>query len=220
MKVLAYLNLHHSPGLGPLTRGRSSAVVSFLGRYAFMDFMLSNFSNSGIDRVATLVDAHPHSVLKHLGSRNTFNINTKIGLEIVAYNEAGSKAGPRYNTDIANILFNDWILDQTDPDYIVVAPSYFILPLDFRPIIKQHIANKAQVTAVYQHVENAKTEFIGRGVFDLNSEGHVSHFSRNKGEKNERDISLEIFIFSKDIVKFLIVFIKIFTCVIIYITSF
>lgn len=75
MKVLAYLNLHHSPGLGPLTSARSSAVVSFLGRYAIMDFMLSNFSNSGFDKFATLVDSHPHSVLKHLGSRNTFNLS-------------------------------------------------------------------------------------------------------------------------------------------------
>lgn len=204
MKVLAYLNLHHAPGLGPLTRSRSSAVVSFLGRYAFMDFMLSNFSNSGFDRIVSLVDAHPHSVLKHLGSRNTFNINTKIGMEIVAYNEGGSKAGPRYNTDIANILFNDWILDQTDPDYVVVAPSYFILPLDFRPIIKQHIANKSLVTAVYQSVNNAKTEFIGRGIYELNGDGQVINFTRNKGEKNERLIALEIYVFNKDTFKFLI----------------
>ena len=47
MKVLAYLNLHHAPRLGPLTKRRSTAVVSFLGRKAIMDFMLSNFSNRG-----------------------------------------------------------------------------------------------------------------------------------------------------------------------------
>ena len=204
MRVLAYLNLHHSPGLGPLTRDRNSAVVSFLGRYALMDFMLSNFSNSGFDKFATLVDSHPHSVLKHLGSRNTFNINTKNGMEIVAYNERGSKAGPRYNTDVANILFNDWIIDQADPQYVVVAPGYFILPLDFRPIIKQHIANRAPVTVVYQKVNNAREEFIGRGVYDLNSDGHVINFTRNKGEKNERNISLEIYVFNVETFRFLL----------------
>ncbi|MGI6734795.1 MAG: glucose-1-phosphate adenylyltransferase subunit GlgD [Bacilli bacterium] len=204
MKVLAYLNLHHSPRLGPLTVSRSSAVVSFLGRYAIMDFMLSNFSNSGFDRVATLVDNHPDSVLKHFGSRNTFNINTKLGLEIIAYNEAGSKAGPRYNTDVANIKFNSWILEQTDPDYIVVAPSYFVLPLDFRPILKQHIANKSKVTAVYQRVYNARNEYIGRSIFDLNTDGHVINISRNKGEKDERNIGLETYIFSRDAFEFLI----------------
>lgn len=196
MKVLAYLNLHHSPGLGPLTSQRSSAVVSFLGRYALMDFMLSNFSNSGIDRIVTLVDANPHSVLKHLGSRNTFNINTKIGLEIVAYNEKGSKAGPRYNTDVANILFNDWIIDQATPDYVIVAPSYFLAPLDFRPIIEEHVKEKAEVTVVYQRVNNAKHDFIGRGTFEVDAEGKAYDFSRNKGEINERNISLEIFIFN------------------------
>ncbi|HOE54203.1 MAG TPA: glucose-1-phosphate adenylyltransferase subunit GlgD [Bacilli bacterium] len=204
MKVLAYLNLHHAPRLGPLTTRRSTAVVSFLGRYAIMDFMLSNFSNSGFDRIATLVDNHPDSVLKHFGSRNTFNINTKLGLEIIAYNEGGSKAGPRYNTDIANIVFNDWILEQADPNYVVVAPSYFILPIDFRPILKQHIAKKSKVTAVYQRVNNARNEYIGRAIFDLNKDGHVINISRNKGEKDARNIGLEIYIFNRETFDFLI----------------
>lgn len=204
MKVLAYLNLHHSPGLGPLTRNRSSAVVSFLGRYAIMDFMMSNFSNSGIDKIATLVDSHPHSVLKHLGSRNIFNINTKNGLEIVSYNEAGSKAGVRYNTDVANIMFNDWILEQANADYVVVAPAHFVMPLDFRPILKQHIENKAPITAVYHTVHNAKIEFIGRGVIEVDGNGHVANFTRNKGEKDHRNIALEIFIINVDTFRYLI----------------
>ena len=42
-KVLGLLDLHNSPDLGPLTSSRVLASTSFLGRFAFMDFALSNF---------------------------------------------------------------------------------------------------------------------------------------------------------------------------------
>lgn len=197
MKVLAYLNLHMAPGLGPLTKSRSSATVSFLGRYAFMDFMLSNFSNSGIDQTAILVDAHPHSVLKHLGSRNTYNVNTKIGFEIVAYNEGGNRLGPRYNTDIANIIHNDWVLKQSNPDYVVFAPGYIVAPLDLRPALKVHAKSGNDITLIYQKVNNAKGHFISRPVLSIDENNLVTSYTRNKGEKEERNIGLEVAIISR-----------------------
>lgn len=43
-KVIGFVNLHHSPSLGELTSSRPLASTSFLGRYAFIDFVLSNFA--------------------------------------------------------------------------------------------------------------------------------------------------------------------------------
>ena len=49
MKVVGLLNLFDSPSLGNLTKTRTLASTSFLGRFTPMDFSLSNFANSGID---------------------------------------------------------------------------------------------------------------------------------------------------------------------------
>ena len=196
-KVLGYLNLHQSPELGPLTAKRTIASTSFLGRYAFMDIMLSNFTNSGIDRVGILVNQHPRSILKHLGSQNTWNVNTKIGFELVAYNEQGVKRGSGYNTDIANILVNKWILDESEADIIVIAPSHFVAPLDFKAIIDHHQKTRAEITMVYQAVDNARTDFIGRDMLTINSEGLVINVSNNKGALNEAAISLETFVMNR-----------------------
>jgi dipeptidyl aminopeptidase/acylaminoacyl peptidase len=57
LKVMGYCNLHGNKQLGPLTEARPLASTSFLGRYALMDFTLSNFSNSDIDKVGI----HGHS---------------------------------------------------------------------------------------------------------------------------------------------------------------
>jgi ADP-glucose pyrophosphorylase len=55
--VIALLDCHNSPELGELTSARPLASTSFLGRYAFADFALSNFCNSEI------------SERRHLGQR-------------------------------------------------------------------------------------------------------------------------------------------------------
>ena len=54
-KAIGFLNLHDDLDLGPLTTNRSIALTSFLGRYALMDFQMSNFSNSGIDEIGVLL---------------------------------------------------------------------------------------------------------------------------------------------------------------------
>ena len=56
LKVYGICNLHDSPRLGQLTENRPLGPTTFLGRYGLMDFTLSNFSNSGINRVAVLVE--------------------------------------------------------------------------------------------------------------------------------------------------------------------
>ena len=64
--VVGILNLHDCPHLGPLTMRRPLGATTFLGRYGLMDFTLSNFSNSGIDRVAVLAETDFHSIINHL----------------------------------------------------------------------------------------------------------------------------------------------------------
>ncbi len=55
-KVYGICNLHDGPYLGELTARRPLAVNTFLGRYGLMDFALSNFTNSGIQRMGILIE--------------------------------------------------------------------------------------------------------------------------------------------------------------------
>lgn len=195
-KMLGFLNLHHSPNLGALTSDRSLASTSFLGRYAFMDFTLSNFTNSNIDQVGILVASHPRSILKHLGSRNTWSVNTKTGFEVIMYNEKGHTS-KRYNHDFANIVENDWVLRRSDAEYIVFAPAHFLVSIDFRDVLKEHIANRAEITLVYTHVHNAKKHFIGCDIVSLSDDQRVVGLSGNKGAHNDENISLETYIVNR-----------------------
>ena len=54
VKAIGLVNLHSDVDFVGLTERRPVASVSFLGRYALIDFVLSNMSNSTIDAVGVL----------------------------------------------------------------------------------------------------------------------------------------------------------------------
>ena len=118
--VVALIDLHNTTNLGELTKNRPIASTTFLGRYAFIDFTLSNISNSGIDEIGILVQDHSRSIIKHLGGKNTYLRNPKTGFQSIFLNERGL-LNPEFNTDINNILENDWFLYDNAVKYIIVA---------------------------------------------------------------------------------------------------
>jgi len=195
-KVMGLCNLHHSPELGELTANRPLASTSFLGRYALIDFTLSNFSNSDIDDVGILVKHGARSILKHLGSANVWKANTKLGFEAIMFNEKMVN-NPRYNHDLNNIRANDWVFFDRAPDYFVIAPVHFLMPIDFRRVIEEHIKNKAELTLVYAPVTNGKSNFIGSEVVTLDANGLVSGIHENKGTVDEIDVSLETYVINR-----------------------
>src|SRR5258708_13381387 len=52
--------------LYPLTRDRSKPAVPFGGRYRIIDFVLSNFVNSGIFKISVLTQYKSGSLMQHL----------------------------------------------------------------------------------------------------------------------------------------------------------
>lgn len=194
-KVMGFCNLHGNKSLGPLTENRPLGSTSFLGRYGLMDFTLSNFSNSGIDKVGILIETQPRSIMKHLGSTNVYNNNTKLGFEQVLYNEKHAN-NPLYNHDLNNLKANDWLILDHRPDVIVIAPSDMLYTLDFRPIIQQHLSTQEDLTLIYTRVKKGKTQFLHSDAVTL-KEGRVSGLHQNQGTKDELDMSVDTYIISK-----------------------
>ena len=192
-KVFGLCNMHDSPSLGKLTEKRPIGTVSFLGRYGLMDFALSNFSNSGIDRVGILVDKSMHSVISHVRDGSIWINNTKTGSQRIFFNE--NIPSKKFNTDINNLLANRLHFETEDVDYVVVAPAFFLMSIDFRKYIEKHIESGRDISIIYKKVKNAKEAFFNCDV--LKVENHtVKDFSVNFGRAKEANISLETFIFT------------------------
>ncbi len=201
-KIIGICDLHNDPELGELTAKRPLGSVSFLGRYGLIDFTLSNFSNSNIDRVYILAKNGASRLRKHLGNGAIWTNNTKRGFVGLYLNEKGL-ANPTFNTDISNIKENLNIND-IDFDYAIVAPSYMLASMDFRPIINAHEASEADVTVIYSHVDNADSDFIRCDKLKVSDDGSIAKVSKNLGRSANADISLDTYIISKKAFKKLI----------------
>lgn len=196
LTVYAICNLHDSPRLGQLTETRPLGPTTFLGRYGLMDFTLSNFSNSGINRIAVLCEKGLHSVRSHVASGNVWIDNTKTGHFDTLFNERGILA-PKFNTDIANLLANKNSLNDYNCDIVVIAPAFFIAKVDFKTIIDIHRKENRDITVVYSSRKDANKAFKNCDSLKVSKKTHIiRNVSVNLGGEKEQDISLETYIFS------------------------
>lgn len=192
-EAIGIVNFHSSPEISPLTDSRPLGSTSFLGRYAFCDFALSNFSNSGISTVGLLVKDHQRSILKHLRSMDAWVQNTKIGQEIIMFNEPAHKLRGGENTDIANIKENDWILYDSSASYLVIVPAHLVCLIDLRKVLEAHIASKCKITVVGTKVQDKQSEYLKEWILVPDEEGHIAKARKNsKREKGPAIMSMGI----------------------------
>jgi glucose-1-phosphate adenylyltransferase len=189
VKILGLVDCFGNPEFGQMTKHRAIASTSFLGRYAFIDFPLSNFLNSGIPAIGILCQNHIRSLNRHVGNGRFWINNTKIGDFQVLYDEP-YVANPGYNTDVACLNENRWFLKQVSPDYVVIAPPYMVYEADFNALVKDHIASGARISLLYTHATGLKTSFINSKKILLSERGKVTKLEANRGDSEEGDVSL------------------------------
>ncbi len=195
-KVLGLLNLYDSPSLGELTKKRTLGSTSFLGRYAIMDFALSNFTNSNIDEINILVKDNYRSVSKHIGSLKTWVNNTKIGRQNILMNERGIKDS-KFNSDLNAIRENDWVYYEADADYVIIAPAHIISVINYNDVLKFHEEKGADITVVYSKIKDGSKAFLSSNVVEVKDD-RVVFFAKNDGAKDNVSVSLRTYVMSQE----------------------
>ncbi|MDD6240022.1 MAG: glucose-1-phosphate adenylyltransferase subunit GlgD [Eubacteriales bacterium] len=190
IKIAGLVDCFDIPELGPLTKHRSVASTSFLGRYAYIDFPLSNFLNSDIINIGILCQNHIRSLSHHVGNGRSWISNTKLGDLQVLYDEP-NVANPAYNTDVADLVENKVFLRDVHPDYIVLVQPNFVYEADFEKLVEDHIASGSRVSMLYTHVaKGLSNTYLGARKLSLNMKGKVKAMEVNVGQEDAGDISL------------------------------
>ena len=196
-KVVGYVNLYDSPSLGGLTKHRTPASTSFVGRFALIDFALSNFANSNINNINILVKENFRSVAKHCGSLKNWVSNTKIGRQNYLINERGI-ADPDYNSDLNAIRENDWVILESNPEFIVIQPAHILTKLNINDLVRYHEKNEADITIAYTHIKDGDKAFLTSTVLKLKGD-KVTSSKDNDGKAKDVDVSLRTYVFSRKI---------------------
>jgi glucose-1-phosphate adenylyltransferase len=134
--------------LEELLTHRSLAALPFAGRYRLIDFVLSNMVNSGIRSVAIFPKMTYRSLMDHLGSGKNWDLNRKrdglffFPTPIVDndQNRIGS-----FENFAANLDF----FYRSTQEYSIIANSYTVFNMNFRPILEWHKESGCDITEIY-----------------------------------------------------------------------
>lgn len=173
-------------------------TVSFLARYNFIDFPISNFTNSGIDKIHVYIKYKPRTVYEHIGTGNQYNINSKHGKIRVMYGEKEINS-KFYNTDIQSYLQNIEFINNERAEYVIVSPSNFSYTQDFREVLDEHMATKADITLLYKEATNCRESFLGCSTLKFIKGNRLVGMDINRGQKSENKISLEAYVMKKEL---------------------
>ncbi|KGN02318.1 glucose-1-phosphate adenylyltransferase [Clostridium novyi A str. 4570] len=177
-----------------LTSSRPLAAVPIGGRYRLIDFTLSNMVNSNITNVGIYTQSNSRSLLHHLQAGKPWDLDRKInGLFLFNFNFTHSKTN-----DIYLLKDNIDYLYRSKQKNILFSSSNMICNIDYAKAIKFHEEQKADITIIYKKVNNANTSFMNCNVLNLDSDNDVISVGNNIGVNPNANISMDMFIMSKE----------------------
>ena len=159
--------------LYPLTKERSKPAVPFGGKYRLIDFVLSNFVNSGVLSIYILVQYLSQSLIEYIRANwRTAGLTRDQFITMVPPQMRLGDTWYRGTADAVRQNLN-LILDF-DPDIIAVFGADHIYRMDVGQMLRFHAQSKADITvaAIPVHWKQASAF----GIIQTDSKGRVVGF--------------------------------------------
>jgi glucose-1-phosphate adenylyltransferase len=157
--------------LGPLTIHRSKPGVPFAGRYRIVDFVLSNFVNSGYRRIYVLTQYMSSSLIKHL-SRNWRLSGFGEYIEVVP---AQMRLGEFWYRGTADAVYQNLnLVRDARAEHVAVFGGDHIYKFDIDQMEEQHRAMAADLTVAAFPVPSGEASAFG--IIDVDERGRIIGF--------------------------------------------
>jgi glucose-1-phosphate adenylyltransferase len=167
--------------LWPLTEDRAKPAVPFGGTLRIVDFVLSNFVNSGIHRIKVLTQYKSDSLLGHLSKGWRLSSMLDHYVEAVP---AQQRMGKQWFQGSADAMFQSLnVVADEDPDFVCVFGGDHIYRMDIRQMLAFHVHREAELTvaAIPVPLRDAR-EF---GIVEADAEGRMVGFQEKPEQPKE-----------------------------------
>jgi glucose-1-phosphate adenylyltransferase len=160
--------------LAPLTKERAKPAVPFGGKYRIIDFVLSNFINSGIYSIYVLTQFRSQSLLQHLSEGWQFGGLLKTQFVIPVPAQMRSPGETWYQGTADAIYQNINLVEQADPRVVAIFGGDHVYRMNIASMVEYHIHKNAEVTVAAIPVP--KKEAIEFGVIESAADGRIVAF--------------------------------------------
>jgi len=158
--------------LDPLTRERAKPAVPFGGRYRIIDFVLSNFANSGMLKMKVLVQYKSDSLNTHV--QRAWRLTALLN-EYVEIVPAQMRVGPKWFEGSADAIYQNLnLITDEEPDYTFVFGADHVYRMDMRQMLAFHQEKKADLTVAAIPIPAAEAHEFG--IIEADSDGRMIGF--------------------------------------------
>jgi len=186
-----------SESLSILTETRVEPATPFGGKFRLIDFPLSNCVNSEIYNVAVLTQYRPRSLNDHIGIGKPWDLDRASGgVRLLQPYRGGPYGDWQLGTADAVRRNLDFVQQQSEEHVIVLAGDHIYL-MDYRPMLRQHIQNNADLTVAVRRVNLHDTHRYG--IVSVAADDRLVDFREKPRRTRETLASMGIYIFRKDV---------------------
>lgn len=143
-----------SENFGGLCKPRPSYMLPFGGRYRFVDFMLSNMINHGIDTVAVYTGKKVRSAMDHIGDGKPWELNRRMsGLHIFPPQHTADKV---MDGDVNQYYLTEDFLKRVKDDNIYMITQNKLAKIDLSAAYDYFLTTDADATLIYTKDKNSE----------------------------------------------------------------
>ncbi|BBF44490.1 glucose-1-phosphate adenylyltransferase [Lachnospiraceae bacterium KM106-2] len=176
-----------------LSDKRAIAAMPIAGGYRSIDFVLSNMSNSHIQKVGIFTQYNSKSLNEHLNSSKWWDFGRKQGGLFVFTPTITSDNSYWYRGTADAIAQNISFLKKSHEPYVVIASGDGIYKLDYNKVLEYHIEKKADITVVTKLMpESVDCSRFGCIHTDMN--GRIEEFEEKPIVSTSNMISVGVYI--------------------------
>ncbi|HEX2572043.1 MAG TPA: glucose-1-phosphate adenylyltransferase [Polyangia bacterium] len=128
----------------PLTADRAKPAVPIGGRYRLIDFVLSNFVNSGLLKIKVLTQYKSDSLNTHIARGWRLPAMLDFYVEVVP---AQQRRGPAWFKGSADALYQSLnIITDENPDHVCIFGGDHLYKMDVSQMLDFHLEREAELT--------------------------------------------------------------------------
>ena len=176
-----------------LVSKRAVAAMPVAGSYRSIDFVLSNMSNSHIQKVGVFTQYNAGSLNEHLSSSKWWDFGRKQGGLYVFTPTVTAENNFWYRGTADAIYQNLSFLKNSHEPYVVIASADCIYKMDYNKVLEYHIDKKADITVVCRDADDLR-EIDRFGTVKMNEEFRIEEFEEKPVVAKTSTISCGIYV--------------------------
>ena len=180
--------------MGQLSKKRAVAAMPVAGSYRCIDFVLSNMSNSHIQKVAVLTQYNSRSLNEHLNSSKWWDFGRKQGGLYVLTPFITEENSSWYMGTADSIYQNLDFLRRCHEPYVIITSGDCVYKMDYEKILDYHVQTKADITVAVKDMTDASEDIHRFGIIRMAEDGRITNFEEKPLIAQTKTVSIGVYV--------------------------